>query len=36
MSDFPEDANAIDLISMGLAAGGAGLLMTIWLAKKVS
>ena len=35
MSDFPSNADPIHAVSLGIAAGGAGLLMTIWLMMKV-
>ena len=33
---FPCNANAIEAVSLAIAAGGVGLLMTMWLTKKVS
>ncbi|KAL3928611.1 MAG: hypothetical protein SGBAC_012576, partial [Bacillariaceae sp.] len=35
MSDFADDSGPIHAVSLGIAAGGAGLLMTIWLMKKL-
>jgi len=35
MSDFPKDADPIHAVSLGIAAGAAGLLMTLFLNKKL-
>ncbi|CAJ1930931.1 unnamed protein product [Cylindrotheca closterium] len=35
MSDFPANADPIHAVSLGIAGGGAGLLMTVWLMKKL-
>jgi len=35
MSDFPANADPIHAVSMGIAGGGAGLLMTVWLTSKL-